>query len=609
MSPIVREYFRVPRQDRAVYLRPALSELPALVEANRRLIASYDFELAGRPFAEFRAAARAEIVSLARAWTGERGFTVPEWAEPAPLVFTGHQPLPFHPGVWFKNFLAGSLAAAVGGVALNLIVDNDEAHGQTLRFPVRGGESQGHEWEAAGWLVDDATWPGKDIPQGEVRALEMPLAHPAAGVAFEEQPVAVFSEQQSAAGSGEPRSLVLGGLPRVPNAEDIADLDPSQIRWMDIRTAHAIRDEILKVLSARLLMALPLPLSDAFHRWFEVWVPALYVAETHGEAMTVARRRLEEELDLRNLELPVSRLADGNAFRLFVAEMLARREDLFAAHNASLAEYRRVYRERSAAQPVPDLGRDGRRMELPFWAWRAGEARRRLWVEAAANGRVVLLADREPIGTLGESEIADATAAAARLARFREAGWKVRPRALSLTLFTHLCLGDVFVHGLGGALYDKVTDVVFERFLGIRAPGIILATCTVHLPLEAYPSTRADLEKARRAVRDWRFNPDRMMSEAAVSRPEARTLIAEKWRLIRDRAPTRDGRSRAYHRVHAVNQALAGLEPDGPPAAEATLARVERELRWNAILRNREYAFWFYPAQDLAAFYRKVTAI
>jgi len=536
VSPIAREYFRIPRDDRAVYLRPSLSELPALVESNRRLIASHDFELAGCPFAEFRAAARQEIVSLARAWTQERGFTAPDWSEPAPLVFTGHQPQPFHPGVWFKNFLAGGLAAQAGGVCVNMAVDNDEPHGQVLRFPVRTAGAGGGE---------------------TVRVGEFPLVPNPGGVPFEEQPA--------------------------------SDAD-----W---RVPESVQHDV------------PPECAEPFQRLWSYVREAACAAETVGEACTLARRRLEEELGLANLEIPISAIADSEAFRLFLAEMVARREDLFAAYNESLAEYRRVYHERSAAQPVPDLVRDDERVELPFWAWRAGEVRRRLWAGQAEAGAVALLADRRPIGTLDASELADVTAAAARLAAFRETGCKIRPRALSLTLFTHLCLGDVFVHGLGGALYDKVTDVVFERFLGVRAPGVILATCTVHLPLEAYPSTRADLETARRGVRDWRFNPDRMMSGAVREGSEAQALMEEKWRLIRDLAPTRDGRSRAYHRVHAVNAALAGLEPQGPAAAEMNLDRVERELRRNAILQNREYPFWFYPAADLAAFYRKATAL
>ncbi|HUU11611.1 MAG TPA: hypothetical protein VM431_13875 [Phycisphaerae bacterium] len=538
MSAILREYFRVPREDRAVYLRPSSADLAAMVEANRRLVASYAFDVAGRPWPEFRAVARAEAVALARAYARRWGFGLEREPDAAlPLVVTGHQPQPVHPGVWFKHFVAGHLASAVGGAAINLTVDNDEAHGQALRFPVRAPA------EATG----DA-----------VHAVEVRLADDAGGAAFEEQP------------------------------------------------SSALRSEA----AGEAIDGLPPPCVEPFRRWWRHVAGAARDAASLGEALAVARWRMEEELGLRNLELPVSHLADGEAFRLLVAEMLGRPDEVFAAHNASLAEYRRAYRERSPAQPVPDLARDGPRLELPLWVWRPGEPRRRLWVEPRGNG-LALFADRDPMATIGlraASGRAGSSAVAEVLKGLREQGWKIRPRALAMTLFVRLAVGDVFIHGLGGALYDKVTDAMIERLFGVRPPGLILASCTVRLPLEAYPAVPRDLERARRRVRDWRHNPDRIISETTGRRGDVQALVGEKWRLIRERDPTREGRRRAYQRVHAINETLAAVEPDGRADAAREVARLHRHLRWNAILQNREYPCWFHSAQGLAAFYREALA-
>jgi hypothetical protein len=561
VSPIVREYYRVPREDRGVYIRPPPRELPALVERNRRLLASWTFEFAGGPLSEFRAAARRELIGLAQTFARGHGLGCDAAAENGPVIVTGHQPGLFHPGVWIKNFLASALARAVGGTALNLSVDNDEAAGLVLRFPVREG--------------------GADDPPGavaeEVRTAGVRLADVGPGMAYEE--VSVRSLRQQAA--------------------------------EEVRAALA-----------------PGPMADGFWRWWKLLAEAAPRAANLREALVVARRRLEEACGTRNLELPVSRLADGVAFRLFVAEMLRRHEELFAAHNESLAEYRRVYRERSAAQPVPDLAREGARIEMPFWVWRAGEARRRLWVEPADDTRaplataslrqagrlngLTLFAETEEMGTIdvrARRGSGGRPADVEQLAALRRAGWKIRPRALTLTLFARLAVGDVFIHGLGGGLYDKITDGIFERLFGVRPPEIVLASCTVRLPVEAYPSTPRDLEAARRRVRDWRFNPDRLLAGADGSRAEATALIDEKWRLIREREATRDGRGRAWRRIRAINESLASLAPGGPRAAAENLARVERELEWNAILQNREYPICFYPAEELAEFYRDVTSI
>jgi hypothetical protein len=320
-------------------------------------------------------------------------------------------------------------------------------------------------------------------------------------------------------------------------------------------------------------------------------------------------------------------MADSAAFRLFVAEMIVRHEELFAAYNDSLAEYRRAYRERSAAQPVPDLARDGPRVESPLWVWRQGEKRRRLWVEPGEGplapqvedplrraGRLTgLFADHERIADLdhrARREGGGLSEVAAQLADLRAKGWKIRPRALALTLFVRAAVGDVFIHGLGGALYDKITDGLFERLLGVRPPEIVLASCTVRLALAGYPSAPADLAAARRAVRQWRFNPDRVLSEETRLMPAVAALMDEKRRLIAGMpAALREARRQAYLRTHEINQRLARFAPQGPDAARAHLVRVQRELHYNAVLWNREYPFCLYPAEDLAAFYREATHI
>jgi hypothetical protein len=538
MSPIERRRLRVPRGDRQALILPEPAALAALVRRNSRLLASFSFDLAGRPFQEFRAAARAEVMALARRYAARWDFSAPEWREPMPIILAGHQPRPFHPGVWVKNFLAGDLKSAVGGIALNLNVDNDEAHVQVFRLPT----------------CDLVCKMGGD----EVRTVEVEFAPHARGVPFEEQPA---------------------GAIRPETVHDVVALLPS-------------RD-----------------LADAFRDCWRRLLEAVPEAASLGEAFVVARRRLEERLGLGNLELAVSALSDTSAFRLFVAAMLRRREDFFAAYNDSLHEFRRVYRERSPAQPVPDLASDGPRMELPYWVWRAGEPRRRLWVEPTPGGGLALAAEEEPVGRLSAEDLDDASRGAERLAELRRSGWKIRPRAISMTLFVRLAVGDVFIHGVGGALYDQITDAIIERLFGVRPPEIILASATVHLPLETFPATPADLSAAQRAVRDWRYNPDRRLPEGVRRGGEAKALTEEKKRLIATRGATRDERRRVWQRVREINGRLLALAPEQPDAAQRELDRIRREVRYNTVLTNREYPFCLYPAEDLAAFYRGASRI
>jgi hypothetical protein len=604
MSPITRQYYRVPRGDREVYIQPPAADLPALVDRNRRLTSSYDFTLSGRPVAEFRAAARAEIMQLARGYARKWGFALDrEWAEPAPIILTGHQPPPFHPGVWIKNFLAGSLASAVGGVGLNLTVDTDEARGQVYRFPAgRPGEA----------MADESAFSGSPFTP-------LPAEGEGAGVRGRSpaNPSPGLRPPSPSRGEGQ-RHVALNSYTSEVRVAEIAMAPPLGGAAFEEQGVAAFDAGAL----AEVLGSVPPALAEPLRRCGAGVQAAAPAATSLAEAFAVVRRKEEEELGLRNYELPVSAMADTAAFLHFVAWMLAEHERVFDAYNGALAEYRRVYHERSAAQPMPDLARDGRRIELPLWIWRAGGQRRKLWVEpgerapethAPQAGRLnglALFAEHQRIADFNGEDLADTGVLAARLTSLRQAGWKIRPRALSMTLFVRLAVGDVFIHGLGGAIYDKITDAMFERLWGVRPPEIVLASCTVFLPLPGYPATPQDLVSARRAVRDWLFNPDRRMSAAVRQRPEVEALASLKQQLFRTmRAMDREDRRRAFQRIHEINEALARFQADGPAAAQKELARIEREMRYNAILRNREYAFCFYPAQKLAAFYREATRI
>ena len=61
---------------------------------------------------------------------------------------------------------------------------------------------------------------------------------------------------------------------------------------------------------------------------------------------------------------------------------------------------------------------------------------------------------------------------------------KIRSRALITTLWARLVLGDLFLHGIGGAKYDQLTDLLIERFFGLTPPGFMVLSATLHLPIE-----------------------------------------------------------------------------------------------------------------------------
>ena len=218
-----------------------------------------------------------------------------------------------------------------------------------------------------------------------------------------------------------------------------------------------------------------------------------------GTCLAQARHILEGRWGLETLEVPQSWVCRSESFLWFTAHLLAQLPRFREVHNQALAEYRRLHKLRSDAQPLPDLAADGSWLEAPLWVWLTERPeRRRLF--ARQSGREVLISDRQgmefglPLGP--ES---DGSPAVEKLQEFQNRGVKIRSRALITTLWARLVLGDLFLHGIGGAKYDQVTDLLVERFFGLPAPGIMVLSATLHLPI-ARPQQPQDQPRLGGAV-------------------------------------------------------------------------------------------------------------
>ncbi len=308
-----------------------------------------------------------------------------------------------------------------------------------------------------------------------------------------------------------------------------------------------------------------------------------------GEFLARLRRRYESGAGApRYVEASMAALSDTPEFRAFALHLLRDPAALRRAFNGRLEAYRRERRLRSAANPFPNLAEEGGRVEAPLWVVRSGR-RASLYV-ARAGDRLELSTASGPVAAIP----ADASGVQA----LEDAGIALRPKAMTLTMFARLCLGDVFIHGVGGGRYDRVTDAIVHDLFGCAPVPYAVATATLHLPLPAEAS--GDERRALQQLQvDLRHNPDRHL--AGANEAEQR-LVDEKWRLIREVGAMRPGRARreATRRIREINAELA-----------VHLAReIERvETRLSALgdadpggaAGYREYPYFLFEPAEVAA--------
>jgi len=335
-------------------------------------------------------------------------------------------------------------------------------------------------------------------------------------------------------------------------------------------------------------------------------------------ALIRAQRSVERELGLRaTIGLRVSALAATPEFHAFLAAIALRAREFADCYNAAQRDFRRRHRVRNAARPAPPLLIEDRRVELPFWVYRAGEPRRALFVSAAdtMRGRAAPGTDAEIaffggdalIGCERQARLARSASLAEALA-MEAAGWRIRPRALALSCFARYFLADLFLHGLGGAKYDEMMQHFGRRFFGADPPPAGCVTATLRLPLPTHGVDAAALAAARHALRDLRYNPQRRVMGLPGELLRRREALIAEWRELRDRsyntpraghASLSAARRRNFVELREVNRLL--LEAAGAQVAERVeeQRRLERQFGQDRVALHREWFYAFHPRATL----------
>ncbi|MDB5336781.1 MAG: hypothetical protein JWN70_2400 [Planctomycetaceae bacterium] len=325
------------------------------------------------------------------------------------------------------------------------------------------------------------------------------------------------------------------------------------------------------------------------------------VSRRVADGFTAARNQCELDWGVGNIELPLSHLCQLPPFLWFVSHILAQLPRFWAIYNKSVREYRHRNGIHSTSHPVPELTQNGDWLESPFWVWRAGDQRRSRLFARRKGDLVELAVDaQESLGQLPLDGGCDAQQGVARLQELQAAGLHLRTRALTTTLFSRVCLADLFVHGIGGAKYDEITDDLIEQFWELPVPRYWTVSGTLQLPLGSQPVTQADLDQQRRNLWDLQWNPARAL--AGSEKQTVRRLCAEFQSALARPAKDLLARRSKHRELSSIKAGLSEDAREQIPAVSAQIDEIARQLAANRILHDREYSYVLYPAEKLRDF-------
>ena len=197
--------------------------------------------------------------------------------------------------------------------------------------------------------------------------------------------------------------------------------------------------------------------------------------------------------------------------------------------------------------------------------------------------------ETETLGSLRLGPECDACCAIEDLQDLARRGIRIRTRALTTTMFARLLLGDLFVHGIGGAKYEELGDEVIRGFFGIAPPNFLTLSMTRWLGLPVEEKTDAELGRLDRFARDVEYNPDRILAE--TDDHSVQSLISAKKKAIAGPISTRRERVARFREIRRLNDLLSEFLSEVFARISAQREQLLQRKRDNSLATGRDWSF------------------
>ena len=533
-------------QNKQIFFSPSVDKMGSLLEENKKIFSKYSFTVLNQPFGEMRENCRKEVIRRALKFSKKFDPDIEEKINPAYqyIIQTGHQPVFFHPGIWIKNIFLNELLKSPlldKSLGLNIILDNDICKDLSLSLPAFSSNGN--------LIVEEISFLSSTLPPN---------------LPFEEYPY--------------------------PSLECITKFTRDVIHRL-----KPLESENKDILNNFKNFARCLENSSRF-------CDQNYKRKNLGEFLGLARRLYEQEIEPTYLEIPFSQICDSDEFLSFFLEIIKNIESFSEIYNKKLDEYRKLFKIRNRAHPSPNLMIKENLIEVPFWIWREGDQRRKIFIVNEEEKKYFYSDSHGKIFLLKKNSL-ESLFSLKRI--LKEKKLKIRPKALLLTLYNRLFISDLFIHGLGGAKYDLVTDEIIREFLKVEPPHFMVASCTLHLNFKSSPGTSDfKISTLKKEIRDLEFNPQRYIDELPLTKEEKNQigeLAEKKTELIKKIKETLSPieKRKISEEIKAINNFI--VEKIIPLKYELNekIEREEERMKQAKVYTFREFPYCFFSAKTL----------
>lgn len=238
-----------------------------------------------------------------------------------------------------------------------------------------------------------------------------------------------------------------------------------------------------------------------------------------------------------------------------------------------------------AAQAYPEagirplyVGRDV--VEAPLWAQSDGVCTP-VFIDLGDNRKPLLFTQGQTLDLTGDDALQ-----------------YLRPRAVTLSAIMRSELCDLFIHGIGGGVYDQVTEQWWHDWANEDLAPMAVVSADDYLPFDVPMATHDEHAKAQWYAHHLPHNVDRY-TEAKTETEAA--LISEKRDLLQHMNDDRMNRRRAmaFARLHSINDELVALHRDALAIAKQQAKDASHGVTNRHIASRRDWCFALCDADQI----------
>ncbi len=538
------ESFTTPKENNEIFIKPAYDDTPRLIDLNKRRFQSYAFEINGIPFSRFRKQVRSETLKRAGEYT-EKILSLC-----SKLNITGIENI--LPCV--NGFYSDGKAIIQTGHSPALVHP-----GILIKHSFVSRISKKLNGIGINMVVDNDTCHDNCLNIPNINGLN-------------------------------------SSVERIEYVTSLHNLAFEELRYTDSTQLTTFKENVLKVLHSP-------EMKETFNDFINIVNDFSEETLKFSDLFTYARHIFLLRFGISNLEIPVSLISETDSFLHFFLHITANAKSFVNIYNEKLREYRKLKKISSKANPLPDLMEQGYVVEMPFWIWEGSGKRKSLYASVANDSRISIICEDKIVEHFEFDENSNSSNSNLKnLKRLRgliSEGIKIRPKAIVSTMYSRLFFSDLFIHGIGGAKYDLITDEIIREFFGVEPPSYATISATLHLPYKPFDVSKEDIRTLKHIIKDMGYNPDRYASDKIMQDAGMRAMVSKKKELEATEINDRKERHLVFDRIKQLNSLMK--EKISPLIKEKAkeMEDLEMRLRYNSIVKNRGYPFCVYPESML----------